>query len=589
MIEDNKNTYLALTIGPIYKTINASQRTRMLWGASFLFSYLIRELAKLLKTGILNDDEHLDCIIAGRILIPFVGDDKTKIEERIENDKCIAGEGKYPDRILIHSEEGDFEKMQKAIGYLIQFLGDDIARHLKIESEAGKKRIIEDLTDYLQFYFIEKEIGKDENALLSLYSDLDVLELRSNYLANDSNYYLFYYLFFLSIKSNKQYSLLAENAFPVKEDRRFKSLIEISTAGFKNTIDKDQYKNLVTDLFIKNQLPDVPRINPAKEYFKERFNDDDDKQDEFIRILKSGKDKDNKSLFSTQFKKFHQYFAVIYADGDNIGTTLREIGSKDTKIEDFSKMLLDFNGVVVNLINNYGGAPVYIGGEDIFAFVPLASIENGNRVTIFNLINDIDKAFGTYFTKEYAEELGVVRPTLSFGVAIAYYKNPLGETMGMAHKLLGKAKGVDGKNAIELILEEHSGQQFQMSVPKGKEVSYKTICALMELLTTKVFSKEKEDKQEKEFINSITHKLKDPLFKALLLAVANDPLRLDEFFKNSFNEPIHKGDMKGYIEEIKKLITAIFSDYRDDDETCINNLYSTLRLIDFLHKNPKDE
>ena len=194
MNEEHKNTYLALTIGPIYKTINASQRTRMLWGASFLFSYLIRELVKLLKTGELNKVPYADCKIAGKILIPYA--------EGIENDICIAGEGKYPDRILIHSEEGDFEKLQTAVTVLIQFLGDDIARHLKIESEIEKKRIIDDLTDYLQFYFIEKEIEKDENALLSLYNDLDILELRSNYLANDSNNYLFYYLFYVSIKNN---------------------------------------------------------------------------------------------------------------------------------------------------------------------------------------------------------------------------------------------------------------------------------------------------------------------------------------------------------------------------------------------------
>jgi hypothetical protein len=162
--------------------------------------------------------------------------------------------------------------------------------------------------------------------------------------------------------------------------------------------------------------------------------------------------------------------------------------------------------------------------------------------------------------------------------------------MKAAHDLLGKAKRVDGKNAIELVLEEHSGQQFRMSIQKKNVGSYNAICKLMEVLTSRVFSKEKEDEQEKSFINSITHKLKDPLFKALLLSVANDHRRLDEFFKNSFNEPIHRSEMgEQYIGKVKSLITAIFTDYKGDDEACINNLYSTLRLIDFMHKNPKDE
>jgi len=565
------NKYLALTIGPIYRTINSSQRTRMTWGASFLFSFLIRELTKLLKTGMLLDKvPHPGCKIAGTILIPYA--------EGIENDQCIAGEGKYPDRILIHSEEGDFEKVQKAIEVLIGFLAGKIADHLNVGKEVVQ--IEKDLTDYLQFYFIEKEVGEKENALLSLYGDLDVLELRSNYLAYDSKNYLFRYLFYLSIRrKDKEYSLLAKEAFPDKKNKRFRSLIEISTAGF-SAIKKEKYDELIYDCFIRPAEKDD--LNFLSSFRKDPFNDDDEWQDIFISKLKKIPE------FSDRYKKTHQYFAVIYADGDNIGQTLGKIGNDDEKLKVFSKKLLDFDSEVVTTINNYGGAPVYIGGEDIFAFVPLASIEDDTHVTIFNLTNSIDDAFGRYFTQEYADSLGVIRPTLSFGIAIAYFRNPLSETMEMAHDLLGKAKKVDGKNAIELILEEHSGQQFRMSVQKGKENSYNAICTLIKSLTATVFSTEKEDEQEKIFINSITHKLKDPLFKALLLSVADDHLRLDEFFNNSFNEPIHKGEMKPYIDQVKALVKTIFSDYCDD-ETRIDNLYSTLRLIDFMHKNPKDE
>jgi len=569
------NTYLALTIGPIYKTINASQRTRMLWGASFLFSYLIRELVKLLQDGKFNDgtlidDKHPECKIDGKILIPFA--------DEIDKDKCIAGEGKYADRILIHSEAGDFEKVQLAITVLIQFLGKEISQHLNKQSE--EKKIIEDLTDYLQFYFIEKEIAEEENAISSLYDDLDVLELRGNYLANDRHNYLFYYLFYLSIKRNNEYSMLAQVAFPNKLDKRFRSLIEVSTAGFSNPVRKNQqYDDLITKCFVKKQKEDVP--NEHISFRGERFADDDDLQDEFIKELRTSKD------FTTQFRKYHQYVAVIFADGDRIGTTIKKIGDRDATIKVFSKKLLDFNKEMVTLINNYGGAPVYIGGDDIFTFVPLASIDkDGKQTTIFNLIKEIDTAFEKYFTEEYAQELEVEQPTLSYGVAIAYYKQPLNETKEMAHELLSDAKKQKDKNAIELILQEHSGQQFKLSVLKSKKLSYDQICGLMNSLTSKLFTK--DDEQEKDFINSITHKLKDPLFKTLLLAVATDHRRLDEFFDNSFNEPIHKGAMKPYLTQVKKLIKAIFTDY-GDNEIRIKNLYSTLRLIDFMHKNPKDE
>ena len=56
----------------------------MLWGASFLFSFLIKELVKLLKTGILMSINHPECKIEGKILIPF--------SDKIEEDTCISKE-----------------------------------------------------------------------------------------------------------------------------------------------------------------------------------------------------------------------------------------------------------------------------------------------------------------------------------------------------------------------------------------------------------------------------------------------------------------------------------------------------------------
>ena len=60
-------TYLAITIGPIYATIQQARRTRELWAASYVFSLLMRELLEVLK------DEKI-----GELLAPVVtsGDSK---------------------------------------------------------------------------------------------------------------------------------------------------------------------------------------------------------------------------------------------------------------------------------------------------------------------------------------------------------------------------------------------------------------------------------------------------------------------------------------------------------------------------------
>ena len=571
------NKYIALTIGPIYRTMESCQRTRMVWGASFLFSYLIRELTKLLKEG--------GCTV----IIPC--------PDKIECDTFKNGEGKYPDRILIQAKKGDFEKVQEAINALLKVLAEDIVGHLrnrepfKGNNKLTEKNVINDLKSYLQFYYIEKEINEGDNALLSLYDDLDDLELRTCFLQNDENNFLFYYLFYLSIK-NKTYSKPAQAAFPddkiddfsiwkygtwvlnsesgkYERIKRFPSLIEISTVSLAK-LKFEEYNKLALKHIVEWEKHDPPNESPV-----EPQKNENDFQDEFILGLKE----------ISQFKKFHQYFAVMYADGDNIGSTLRKIGGNNKELKIFSEKLLDFNNDLVEIITNYGGAPVYLGGEDIFAFVPLVSLNEKQEVyNIMDLVRKIDEKFAQKFSKEYAQTLGVVQPCLSFGIAINYYKNPLNLTIKRAHELLGKAKSRKEKNAIELELQEHTGQLFQLSVLKNNSESYRVMEELLKSLCSNVL-KDEEDEEDKKFINSIVHRLREPAFSELLKLVAKDKYRLGEFFKQSFNEPIHRKKQE-YITAVEELVKTIFTDY--DDETSLQNIYAVLRLIDFMHKDIKD-
>ena len=43
------NNYLAITIGPIYKTIQQARSTREIWAASFVFSLMMKEILKQLS------------------------------------------------------------------------------------------------------------------------------------------------------------------------------------------------------------------------------------------------------------------------------------------------------------------------------------------------------------------------------------------------------------------------------------------------------------------------------------------------------------------------------------------------------------
>jgi CRISPR-associated protein Cmr2 len=76
------NTYLALTIGPIYKTLQKAKNTQSLWGGSYLFSYLMQQICLRLKEKYAND-----------FVIPYIKDDRIF--------KPHKGAGLFPDRLII--------------------------------------------------------------------------------------------------------------------------------------------------------------------------------------------------------------------------------------------------------------------------------------------------------------------------------------------------------------------------------------------------------------------------------------------------------------------------------------------------------
>jgi CRISPR-associated protein Cmr2 len=94
--DKDMKTYLAITIGPIYATIQQARRTRELWAASYVFSLLMRELLEVLK------DEKI-----GELLAPVVtsvdskepeNSQKTEESKTTKPPTTYNGAGIYPDR-----------------------------------------------------------------------------------------------------------------------------------------------------------------------------------------------------------------------------------------------------------------------------------------------------------------------------------------------------------------------------------------------------------------------------------------------------------------------------------------------------------
>jgi CRISPR-associated protein Cmr2 len=536
-------TYTAVTIGPIYDTFLQVKRTRAIWAASYFYSCFMREMLRMAIDK------------KWKIMLPY----KKKIEE------AKYGSGLYADRLYFINKKS--KKVQGLADKMIARFAKDFAKEEFILDNSKKTQSIcseQDARSFLKNYLNIKivEISLSKKALQSIKADSSVLkilndlldskELSKNYVFDiDKNYLIDY----LTVKWNSN-SLIKVNAFGKDNQRYFRSIGEIATS----------------DLYKGNE--DIYNKNLRKDFRNEDI--------ELIDLLKTD--------LESQFKEYHKYYAVLYADGDNIGALLKSVANDDKKLQTFSKKLLDFGLKAEESIYKYGGNGIYLGGEDILAFLPVAYNERGGEgiKSLAHLIEALDRDF--YDTLgEYAEAQGVKKtPTLSYGMMIAYYKYPMREAMQQAHDLMLECKNnktlFEEKNGIAVRFQKHSGQYTQCHIDKSKKDSTQKI---YELLTQKLQSTDK-----KSTLSGLIHRLQDDLFFAVFInAVRNN--RSDAFFKNFFNETVHAQDETlRFIDSFNELVKALKRDYltgvnseekiKDENKRFRNLLFTVMRYYHFL-------
>ena len=146
--------------------------------------------------------------------------------------------------------------------------------------------------------------------------------------------------------------------------------------------------------------------------------------------------------------------AIVHADGDNIGKVIETLKTHD-EFKKFSSNLSSYSQQAVEIVEKYGGMPIYAGGDDLLFFAPVVNKENH----IIDLLLDLDQLFNRLFVDFKTSPA----PSLSFGVSISYYKYPLFEALEVSRELLfGNAK-TGSKNNIALqcsnIAAIHSGRR----------------------------------------------------------------------------------------------------------------------------------
>ncbi|HEC25710.1 MAG TPA: type III-B CRISPR-associated protein Cas10/Cmr2 [bacterium] len=159
--------------------------------------------------------------------------------------------------------------------------------------------------------------------------------------------------------------------------------------------------------------------------------------------------------------KISDYYALVMFDGDHMGKWLSGEYIKDkSRLEDFhkelSRRLTNFGKWSKEYIcgkddNIEKGHAVYAGGDDFMGFVCLDYLME----VMQKLRDEFDVQVNEPMHKKFAigEKL-----TISAGIIIIHYKDPLSEALKWARKMEHEAKENGGRDAFAIAVMKHSGE-----------------------------------------------------------------------------------------------------------------------------------
>lgn len=569
--------YIAITIGPIVDTLLKAKKVKELWASSYLFSFMMKGIVTKI-----NQERD----IVGEVLLPVTDGQPAK-----------NGAGLYPDRIYIKAENNDsLERVHQIIDKQIKKVSIEVSEQIKKKREKElsektdkdfndvanniivKKTItikkdtekedslkVDALKDFFKIYAFMVEIQEGGNIIEELSAYCDTIELQ-NRIDNDQAYNVI----LKELLNICESPILVNDAVDNKAELEIESLIDISTKNFK-LIDESKYHNIVTD---EDRFPKLKNIDDEK-FVIDRL----------------------KQQFPGKFKARHKYFAIVHADGDNIGKIIKLIGGKPDEIKAFSRSLYSFAKEATNIIKSQGGVPIYMGGDDMLFLAPIICGKKDETqekqyitTSIFHLIKDLDQCFDEILIKEYIDKSDSFKeeepsPSMSYGIAISHHKYPLYEVRNSSYEQLQyvKTKCKD-KNAVQVFLQKHSGAKIDFLLSKNN-VSYESsiFSAFNRFIDSCTGSKGIADDNGELFLNSFTHKL-ETLVPFLEEAVKNRE-RLRAFFEYNFNENFES--YSKFYSALEEYILEVYKNTEDKDQRR-KTIEGALRFLHFIYSEDKE-
>jgi len=513
-----------LTIGPLVKTLETARTTREIAVTSLFFSKLTEAVVNIVEAGY-------------TLLLPA----KTEI---------TANYGFYAERVYwLSDEELDEEKLR----------GIQCAAYKELEGVLPKNNDIE-LASIIQMYIahstcLNGNASASVKPLKIINNKLDLFELQAK-LPVKSLRNLIDWLIGKGMATGRDrfvYRFRLDDAAPYfrnyAQEKRYPMALEIAAAPIFYS-DRGQYDDKLFRPLDANSKIDI----------EDRFFDDNN-QIEFLKILRQ-----IAKLKNIKFLQQHKYFCVVYADGDGIGKYLNnDLQSTPADLQPASRKLFDFAKKAATTIEVYGGVPVFLGGDDLLFFAPVCNVDS-SKSTILGLTQTLNKQF--------VDLMDSPELTLSFGIAIGYYKYPMDKLLKAAKtNLFVNAKHNAKKNTISLSLTKHSGANFNFLL-NMQDREFELVLMLVEQLNA----------NEDEFLKSIAFKLKAQ--HEIILLICKNVRRIELFFENNFTKDVHIAH-EDTFKILAKLIYIIYftNNYKLPQE----RLFNLLKYFYFLTENEQHE
>ena len=254
----------------------------------------------------------------------------------------------------------------------------------------------------------------------------------------------------------------------------------------------------------------------------------------------------------------NSYYAFLLADGDRIGQAI----SAQTNIQNQRRMgsLLDnFSNDCRKIVERNCGSLIYAGGDDVMAMLPLHKALR------------CSKELSDNFNQKMASSGLIFRgnpPTLSIGLALSHFLEPLKNVRDLAKKAESIAKDKTGRNALAIIMSKRGGADIEADGKWSEQPSnlYDRIQKWQELLKKKIISISVANALEKMLEPFEAGRLgseNEANFSSIILSLAKQVLsrRLKKDEASQLNEEIDRrfdGQGKQYpIQEIRAISNEI--------------------------------